>query len=241
MPKVKMRVANMLPVLLLGLLLAVGAGCVALGGRDTSYHPQIDPADFQATVDNPYFPLVPGTTLKYVENSGGETSETEITVLSETRVVMAVTCAVVRDRVKENGVVKEETFDWYAQDKQGTVWQFGTAAKEFKSGGRVSMEGSWEAGVKDAQPGIIMPGNPKPGKPYRQQYARDEAEDMAQVIALDESVTVPAGSFTGCVRTKEWSLLEAGTEKKWYAKGVGLVRTESTGGEITVLVSITRP
>src|SRR5437667_12571904 len=127
MPNMKMRVTKMLPVLLLGLVFAAGAGCVALGGRDTSYHPQIDPADFRATVDNPYFPLVPGTTLKYVENSGGETTESEITVTPDTKVVMGVTCVVVSDRVNENGALKEGTYDCYAQDKQGTVWRFGTA------------------------------------------------------------------------------------------------------------------
>jgi len=230
-----------LSLTLLALILAVSAGCVALGGRDTSYNPQITPAEFQAIVDNPYFPLVPGTMWKYVENAGGESSESEVMVTHDTKVVMGVKCVVVRDRVKEYGVLREETYSWYAQDKQGTVWHFGDAAKEFKSGGRVNTSGSWEAGVKGAKPGIIMPGNPEPGKPYRQQYARDEAEDMAQIIALSESVTVPAGSFTECVRTKEWSMLEAGSEKKWYAKGVGLVRTESTGGEESVLASVTRP
>ena len=237
----KMRARRMLPILLLGLVFAAGAGCVALGGRDTSYHPQIDPADFGATVDNPYFPLAPGTTLKYVEKSGGETTESEITVTPDTKVVMGVTCVAVRERVKENGALKDETYDWYAQDKQGTVWHFGTAAKEFKSGGRVNTEGSWEAGIKGAQPGIIMPANPKPGKPYRHQYAPEEAEDMAQIVAVDDSITVPYGTFKGCVRTKEWSLLEAGHEIKWYAKDVGLVRTEATGGEVSVLVSMTRP
>src|ERR1051325_3368607 len=151
----KMRVTKMLPNLLLGLVFAAVAGCASLGGRDTSYHPQIDPADFRTTVDNPYFPLVPGTTLKYVEDAGGETTESVTTVTPDTRVVMGVTCVVVHD-VKGKGAFREESYDWYAQDKEGTVWHFGTAAKEFKSGGRVNTEGSWEAGVKDAQPGIML-------------------------------------------------------------------------------------
>ena len=63
---------------------------------------------------------------------------------------------------------------------------------------------------------------------------------MGQVAALGDSVTVPFGSFPGCVRTKEWSMLESGSERKWYARGVGVVRTESTAGEVTTLMSVTR-
>jgi len=60
-------------------------------------------------------------------------------------------------------------------------------------------------------------------------------------MAVGEKVTVPYGTFTDCVRTKEWSLLEPGTEKKWYAKGMGVVRTESTTKEVAELVSVTHP
>jgi hypothetical protein len=205
------------------------------------YKPAIDPANFQSKVDNPYFPLVPGTTLKYQEKGGGQMSENEITVTSDTKEIMGVKCVVVHDVVMEKGTTKEDTYDWYAQDKQGSVWYFGEATKEFKAGGRVSHEGSWEAGVKGAQPGIIMPGEPKPGKAYRQEYSPNTAEDMGQVVATNETVTVPAGTFNGCVKTKDWSLLESGNEYKWYAKGVGVVRTETTAREIGVLMSIKRP
>ena len=64
---------------------------------------------------------------------------------------------------------------------------------------------------------------------------------MGQVVALNESVTVPAGTFTDCVRTKEWSLLEPGDEYKWYAKGVGVVKEEATDGTVAELLSITKP
>jgi hypothetical protein len=85
-----------------------------------------------------------------------------------------------------------------------------------------------------------MPADPRPGPPYRQEYGPGEAEDMGQVVALGESVTVPAGSYTGCVKTDEWSLLEAGNESKWYAKGVGVVKILATDGALEQLVSITR-
>jgi hypothetical protein len=222
------------------LALMAGGGCVALGLRAADYQPGIDPANFQATIDNPYYPLVPGTTYVYVETARGERSESEIVVTHETKQIMGVECVVVHDVVTANGAVAEETDTWIAQDKRGNVWSFGEATQEISAGGAVSTFGSWEAGIDGAQPGILMPANPMPGEPYRQSYQLGVAEDMGQVVALGESVTVPAGAFSDCVRTEEWSELESGSAKKWYAKGVGAVRSEATGGEVEMLVSITR-
>jgi hypothetical protein len=231
--------ANRVVVSLLGLALGADIGCVALGLSAADYEPRIDPAKFQTTVDNPFYPLVPGTTYKYIEKARGETSENEITVTHETKTILGVSCVAVHDVVLKRGVVAEETYHWVAQDEHGTVWCFGEATQEISAGGRVSTLGSWEAGVGGAQPGVLMPANPMPSEPYRQEYSLGVAEDMGQIEALGESVTVPAGTFTDCVRTQEWSLLEPGTEKKWYAKGVGVVRSESTAGEVAALVSIT--
>jgi hypothetical protein len=225
----------------LGFAMIACAGCQALGARDESYHPQIDPARFSSRVDNRFYPLVPGTVLRYVENSRGETSENEITVTRETKTIMGVTCVVVHDVVTKNGHIAEDTYDWLAQDDEGTVWYFGEATKEISAGGLVSTEGSWEAGVNGAHPGILMPGHPRPGAPYRQEYGPGQAEDMGQIIALNEHVSVPGGTFDDTVKTKEWSLLEAGHENKWYAAGVGVVREVATDGTEARLVSITRP
>ncbi len=199
----------------------------------------IIPADFTHVVDNPYFPLVPGTTFTFVEKVGRETRENKTTVTHDTKTILGVKCVVVRDTVTLNGVVLEDTFDWYAQDKQGTVWYFGEASKEFKLGGRISTAGSWEAGIKGAQPGIVMPAHPQVGQRYRQEYAANEAEDIGRITALNETVTVATNTFNDCVRTREWSMLESGNSTKWYAKGVGLVRAECTSGEISTLISVT--
>ena len=229
--------------LIVTLLAFSAAGAIAAEKKAdetaSTYHPTINPADFTHVVDHPYFPLAPGTTFTFVEKEGREKRENKVEVTHDTKMVMGVKCVVVHDTVSLDGVLLEDTFDWYAQDKQGAVWYFGEATKEFKSGGRVSTDGSWEAGVKGAQPGIIMPANPKPGQPYRQEYSPKNAEDMGQVVAVGESVTVPHGTFKDCVKTKDWSLLESGHEHKWYAKGVGVVRTESSSGEVSTLITVT--
>jgi len=231
----------------LAALSIIGTSSFAVAGdtnpskKDNKKIEKVDPANFQSTVDNPYFPLVPGTTYKYVEAIGKDTSENEVTVTNDTKTILGVPCVVVHDVVKEKGTIKEETFDWYAQDKLGNVWYFGEDTKEFKRKGKVITKGSWEAGVKGAQQGIIMKGQPAVGEPYRQEYYKSEAEDMGQIVGVNDSTVVPYGKFTGCVKTKDYSMLEPGHEFKWYAKGVGNVRTESTTGEVSVLVSMTRP
>jgi hypothetical protein len=219
-------------------LAAISIGCVALEARDTSYHPAIDPAEFSAIVDNPYFPLVPGTTFHYLEKSRFETVTTTFTVTHEKRRVMGVDCVVVHDVAMLDGRISEDTYDWFAQRKDGSVWYFGEETKEISPGGKVSTLGSWEAGVDDALPGLIMSAAPEPGKPYRQEYLAGVAEDMAQVVALGEVVTSPLGTYRDTVKTRDWSMLEPGNEFKWYARGIGVVKETGTAGEIVTLESI---
>ncbi|SRR5258705_796831 len=238
MKTVKRSLFVLIPVLVLAW--TVGAGLAhAKGGK--AYQPHIDPADFQTDVNNPYLPLVPGTTYKYIEKEGKHERENEVTVTSDKKVIMGISCTVVHDVVREKGELKEDTYDWYAQDKHGNVWYFGEDTKEYHGPNKVDTEGSWEAGVGPNRPGIIMPGEPKMGEIFRQEYGPGHAEDMGQVIAHVQVLTVPAGTFHDCLKTKEWSLLEPGHENKWYARGVGVVRTESTTKEIATLVSVTKP
>ena len=154
---------------------------------------------------------------------------------------MGVNTVEVWDRVWLDGELIEETLDWYAQDKSGNVWYFGEDSKEYESGEVTSTKGSWEAGVNGAKPGIIMQAEPKIGQPYRQEYYQNIAEDMAQVVGIDESVTVPYGSFTGCLKTRDWNSLESGTdEHKYYCPGVAGVVLEVSvvDGEKVELIDV---
>jgi hypothetical protein len=229
--------------LLLGLLvgavlvLAAGLGGIALGmtsgatgTTQQAYAPHIEPSDFTTKIDSKYFPLKPGTTFVYRGNSGGNPERDVMTVTHSTKKVMDVKCVVVDDRVWAHGNLTEKTFDWYAQDKKGNVWYFGEDSKEYKNG-KVSTGGSWEAGKNGAKPGIIMQAHPKVGQTYRQEYQKGVAEDMAKVLDLNGSVTVPYGSFDHVLVTKEWSPLEPGAvAHKYYAAGVGNVKEVSVKG-----------
>jgi len=195
---------------------------------------QLDPGNFVSVIDNPYFPLEPGTTFTYRGESEGAPTRDVMTVTEDTKVILGVTTTVVYHLSYEDGVLIEETFDWFAQDVEGNVWYFGEDTKELDENGNViSTEGSWEAGVNGAEPGIIMLADPKKGDKYQQENAPDIAEDMAQVIGFEDSLCVRYGCFENVLVTKEWSPLEKGVvEYKYYAKGVGFIfGTMVKGGE----------
>lgn len=201
------------------------------------YNPTIDPADFVPAVSNPYFPLVPGTTFHYTSQQ----EQIAVTVTHDTKVILGVSCTVVHDVVTEDGEITEDTFDWYAQDKDGNVWYFGEDTKAFDDG-QVSTEGSWEAGVDGGKPGIVIEGQPRVGDAYRQEYAPGVAEDRGEVLSLAESVTVPFGSFENCLKTKDFSDLEPiVVENKVFCPGVGqvLAVTVQGGSDREELASIT--
>lgn len=198
-------------------------GCVV----DSSYDPTIDPSAFVSFVSNQYFPLLPGTLFIYAE--GADTVKVE--VLPDVKTILGVSCTIVHDQVFERGELIEDTYDWFAQDTLGSIWYFGEDTKEMSGGAVVSTEGSWEAGVDGAKPGIIIPGSPSAGLVYRQEYYACVAEDMGEILDLDASAVVPHGSFTGCLKTHDFTPLEPDVnENKYYAPGVGLVLTVNVSG-----------
>jgi hypothetical protein len=194
-----------------------------------TYVPSIDPANFVATVDNPYWPLEPGTTYHY-QGVRGKTVQTDDEVATHrTKMILGITCTVVRDTVSEHGVAVERTLDYYAQDIQGNVWYMGEDSFELQHGRMVRASDSWMSGVNGGEPGIIMPANPQPNERYRQEYyPPGEALDEATVLSLHGSVTVPYGSYSGLLVTSEYSPLEPQTEQKFYAPGVGRWRRRSS-------------
>ena len=192
---------------------------------------ELDPADFAATIDNPYWPMAPGSRWVYGETGAeGAEQRVEVTVTDRRKTILGIEATVVHDVVSEGGEVIEDTFDWYAQDRWGTVWYLGENTKEYDKG-KVSTEGSWEAGLDGAQAGVILPGRPEAGQTYRQEYYAGEAEDGGEILRLGQQVEVPFGSFTGVLVTKDFTPLEPDVvEHKFYAQGVGPVLADQVSG-----------
>jgi hypothetical protein len=162
-------------------------------------------------------------TYSEVDADGTEFT-TVVEVTADTKQILGITATVVHDQVKQGDEVVEDTFDWYGQDAQGNLWYLGEDTKEFENGQVATTEGSWEAGVDGAQPGIILPAAPAVGQAYRQEYYGGHAEDNAIVLSVDELIGVKAGQYDSVLMTKETTPIEPDVvEYKWYAPGVGVV------------------
>ena len=193
------------------------------------YEPDIS-AELSAEITNPLFPWPVGGTWSYAAETPDGDETTEISVEADSFEVNGVAARVVRDSVYLDGELIEDTRDWYAQDLDGNVWYLGEDTAEYEGGVVVSTEGSWTWGTDGALPGIVMLGDPQIGDVYRQEYLADQAEDYGEVVALDESVTVPAGAFTGCLKTRDRAATDpAVDELKYFCAGVGNVLTEEEG------------
>jgi hypothetical protein len=212
--------------------------CADLGGG--IYDPQIDRDDFVEGVSHPYMPLVPGVTLVYETETEEGIERDEVSPTGNTREILGVTCTEVRDLVTLDGEPIEDTLDWFAQDVQGNVWYFGELAMNFEDGMLADLDGSWEAGVDGAKPGIVMQASPRVGDVYRQEFLIGEAEDIAEVMSLSKTVSVPYGTFSNCLKTEDQTPIEPDVEEnKYYAPGIGLVLTVNLeSGEAAELVDV---
>jgi hypothetical protein len=225
-------------------LVTVVAGLAIAPAASAARAGEPNPARFSTTIDNPYLPFVPGTTMVYRERGEDGRGREVVRVTHRTKTVQGVETVVVRDRAYSGGDLVEDTRDWYAQDRQGNVWYFGENTKEYEDGKVVSTEGSWKAGVDGARAGIVMEANPKVGDTYSQEDAPGVAEDMATVLSLDASRTVPYGNFDNLLKTRDFSPLEPSVvEHKFYAVGIGSVLEKSVKGprERLALVRVVRP
>ena len=215
------------------------AACDRFG--PTQYDPAIDPSNFVAQVDNPYFPLIPGTTFIYEGQTAQGFEHDEFAVTHRTRTIMGVRCVEVRDTVRTDGQITEDTLDWFAQDRDGNVWYFGENTHELEHGLITTIEGTFMAGVNGDKPGIIMKAHPGIGDFYRQEFSLNNAEDFAETRSLIQTVRVPAGTFHNCLKSKETTPLEPDLlEYKFYASGVGNILTiDARTGDREELVQIT--
>jgi hypothetical protein len=218
---------------------AIFALAVAAAGAHSATTP-----GFTARVDNPWFPLRPGTVYVYRGVKDGKVARDVLTVTHRVKTIQGAPCVVVADRLYLGGRLEERTTDWYTQDRRGNVWYFGESTAELDVHGRVtSTEGTWLAGRQGAKPGIYMPGRPTPGRSGRQEFYPGHAEDHFRVLSLHAPVRVPYTSSSNALLTREWTPLEPGVvDHKLYVRGIGTVleQTVKGGDEHLELVSVRR-
>ncbi len=196
--------------------------------------PEFDPGNFVRVVDNKYFPLPRGARFVYEGTEGSEPLKNVSDVTDIAKTILGVKVVVVLDRLFRSGALVEKTFDYFAQDKDGNVWYLGEDTKEFENGKVFSTAGTFEAGKDGAKAGIIMRAHPKVGQTTQQEFAPGVAEDMATVLSLDATVSVPYGTFDHCLKTEDFTPLEPGAkEVKFYCPAIGFTRgRDVTGGSV---------
>jgi len=192
-------------------------------GPGADYEPVLDASTFTPNVDNEWFPLPVGMTWLYSGTKDGRAAVDVVTASERTRVVDGVTTRVVEDRLLLDGVLRERTSDYYAQDECGNVWYFGEDTAEIDRLGRVvDRSGSFHAGVDGAQPGLFMQATPEVDRRFRQEWYRGQAEDAFRAVDTSTKITVPTGTYAHALLTEERSALEPGiVDHKYYAPGVG--------------------
>lgn len=199
--------------------------------------PDIEEAEFSdpTNITNPYYGPAEGYIYEYkgFELEDGEIPEEPSEVIlierrTETKVVMGIISIIQRDYVTEDGVILEDTDDWLAQDDDGNLWYMGELSMNFDDEGNfIDTEGSWEAGIDGALPGYWLPANPFVGQVYYQEWYEGEAEDYAEVIAINETVETVLGVFENVLITKDINPFEEDVyELKYYAPGTGLILEE---------------
>jgi hypothetical protein len=188
--------------------------------------------DDSANVDNPWFPLEPGT--RYVWEGRAFTDEGErvnrrvvFIVTDLTKVVGGVRAVVGWDRDFNGDTVGESELIFYAQDKNGNVWHLGEYVEHWNEG---ELDGGrlWVDGDPDgARAGIAMYAEPRTGVSYSQGFVPPPWfwDDHARVSDVGVRNCVPVRCFDDSIVVEEFEPRFPGAfQLKYYARGVGNIR-----------------
>jgi hypothetical protein len=203
--------------------------------------------DLVATVDHPLAPLATMPIKVFAgQERDPDTGEivalrVEERVLPGTAQVAGVSVTAVDVTDFHNGELVKTTEDYFAQGPEGSVYYLGERVDEYDGSKIVGHEGTWLTGEHVDKPGMFLPAAARVGDTFYQERVSGVAEERFTVIAIGQTLTTPAGTFDGCVRTEEMNLthvdglLGGPTEQKVYCPGVGLVREDFPGGYLELM------
>jgi hypothetical protein len=216
------------------------AGASFLAAAAAQAHPPRGAVTFGPEITNRWSPMPIGATFTSYGVQNGRLGLDRTSVLPRTKLIAGVRCRVELDLVYLNDKPSERTYDYFAQDSRGNVWYYGEDSYSRVHGTWSHDSDSWHDGVDGARAGIAMKAEPTSGRPYSQENFPGHAEDRARVLGYVSSLTVPRGTFHHVLETVEFSPLEPGViERKYYAAGVGFLRSVTTHGPVE-LFDLTR-
>ena len=184
-------------------------------------------------ITNKYLPLA-SLKMDVLEGTEkGKTLRVERSVKDGSKTFMIggqeVQALVMEDREFVSGELEEVTLDYFAQSDEGSVYFLGEDVDNYKNGKVVAHEGAWLYGKDTVVLGVMMPANPVVGLKFASESVPKITHEKDEIISTSETVTVPAGTYTNCVKVRETNS-DGETEFKYYAPGVGVI-VEATGKE----------
>ncbi len=214
---------------------ALGAGVAGSGAQSAPPAPAFsDPT----AIDNPYMPLTGKRRCELRGKADDGTRERSVkTVLPRTkRFVVAgrqIDAVVIRDDAYEDGRLVEQTFDYFAQSDDGTVYYLGEDVDNIRRGKVVNHHGSWLFGRDTDVPGVAMPADPKLGDQYRLEDVPGITTESDRVEETGMRARVRGRDFSDVIRIQEFSQPDGEIEYKLYAPGVGVIVEYPPDGRIT--------
>jgi hypothetical protein len=203
-----------------------------------------DPGNFSnpTKITNPFLPLKPRTQFTYVgftvDDAGDQIPHEVVTTVTDLtkEICDGLEALVVYEEDLSDGELEEAEFFLVGQDKDGNVWRFGeyTEAYDPETGEFLGSKAFFVCHLEGAEAGIAMLADPSLDSPqYSQGFAPEPISftDKGEVVAVDETVSVPFGDFTDVLEIRETNEEEPDAfQSKFYAEGVGLIRVG--GGDV---------
>lgn len=201
--------------------------------------------------DNEFFPFVVGATKVFRGKDEGERIVFTDQYLSDTRDFVVggntVSTRILREVEFHQGELSEISLNYFAQADDGSVYYFGELVDIYEDGVVVGHDGTWLVGGPTlpgdpvdagnaAAPALFMPANPELGDTFKPEDLFPLVDETVLVEKFVKKLKVEAGTYKNVMQVKETSQLGPGFERKWYAKGVGVVRTKG-GGEVLNLIA----
>ena len=238
------------PILMLSALAAT-ATAVASSGIQA---PPVDPPVFDnpLTFTNRFFPFRVNDVKVFAGKSDGAKTAVVDLYEADTRTFQLngnpVQTRLLQETEFEDGVLSEISYNFFAQANDGTVYYFGEVVDIYEDGKVVDHEGSWlvggatqpgdPAGTGNApEPAVFMPANPEVGDTFKPEDLMPIVDETVKVLSLKQQVSVPAGKFRNCMKVRETSQLSPGREYKWYAEGIGVIKTQAKGEILKLLAT----
>ena len=203
-------------------------------------------------ITNPYQPFTVGGVKVYNGQKSGKPDVVVDIFLPDTRTFQVngapVACHILQETEFLDGQLIEISRNHLAQADDGTLYYFGEAVDTYQGGVIVDHEGSWLVGgateptdppstANAPAPTVYMPESPALGDVFKQEDLAPVVDETDTVKEVGLKVHVPAGSFPNCIQVLETTILGDKPETKWYARGVGPIKSKTPGEKSELVAS----